>query len=166
MRRWKIKNDSDNADYWREEWQGKGARLLKIGMGTPKFLLYKAKDYNQIIGIRWELTDTFDPQKSSHLARAQADIDVNEPVIKLWNQVIYDNAHGNTSMKDYLLSLSNEQIDDIFNDSLSEPSHYSYANINTPIQFLTYQNSNNSERVLFLFDGRTFYNSINKQVIE
>lgn len=169
MRIWKIKEDSENKDYQNlpPHSPASEARYIARGVGT-KFLLYKAKDYNQIIGLRWELTDTFDPQKSSHLARAQADIDVNEPVFKLWNQVIYDNADGYTSMKDYLLSLSNEQIDDIFNNYFSDEANtdFAYSNIDTPQQFLRFQNTGNSERSVFLFEGTLIYNSINKQVIE
>jgi len=175
MRIWEIKEDSENTDYQNlpPHSPASEARYIARGVGT-KFLLYKAKDYNQIVGLRWELTDEFDPLNPDHIKHAYADIDITEPVFKLWNEVLIESEHIDDiygkfyeNMSKYIGSLDNEQIDDIFNNYLSDEANtsFSYSNIDTPQQFLRFQNTGNSERSVFLFEGTLIYNSINKQVI-
>tara|TARA_R110000751_G_scaffold169415_1_gene275800 strand:+ start:49 stop:567 length:519 start_codon:yes stop_codon:yes gene_type:complete len=172
MRVWEIKEDSENKDYQNlpPHSRASEARYIARGVGTPKFLLYRAKDYNQIVGLRWELTDEFDPLNPEHTEHAYA-IDITEPVFKLWNETLDESKHidyTGKSMSQYIGSLSNEQIDDIFNNYLSDEANtdFGYSNIDTPQQFLRFQNTGNSERSVFLFEGTLIYNSINKQVIE
>jgi hypothetical protein len=176
MRDWEIKEDSENKDYQNlpPHSPASEARYIARGVGTPKFLLYKAKDYNQIIGLRWELTDEFDPLNPDHIETAYAGIDITKPVFKLWNETLNESKHIDYSgkfyenMSQYIGSLDNEQIDDIFNNYLSDEANtdFDYSNIDTPQQYLRFQNTGNSERSVFLFEGTLIYNSINKQVIK
>lgn len=169
MRKWKYRDDSSNKDYRKnktDQFSGAYRRLVDRGIGNPKFLLYVAKDYpTQIIALRWQFTD-YDPSNSEHLAKAQSDLQPSQAIFKLWNQVVtLHPLPRNLSLNQYIDLLDEGQIDDIFTDYLSGDD-FSYVNINTPHQFLTYQNTDNPHRRIMIFDNIGFrQDSINKKLV-
>ena len=170
MQRWEYRDDSSNKDYQINSVSGALSdikkRLLSQGYGTPKFLLYVGKDYSdQIIGLRWEVTDEYDPTLKDHQERGGKHLDTSQPVLKLWNQIITDHPlPRNLTLNQYIDLLDNSQIDDIFTKYLDD-NDWSFSNISSPHQFLTYQNTNNPNRRVMIFSGNYSFNSINKQEI-
>ena len=130
-------------------------------------MLYVSKDYSdQIIGQRWQVTDEYDPTLIDHQERGANQLNKGEPIIKLWNGVITDHPlPRNLTLNQYVDLLDESQIDDIFDRHL-DTNDWSFYNIDTPHQFLTYQNTDNPRRRVMLFNSNIHYNSINKQVIE
>lgn len=175
MRRWDYRDDSSNTDYRADgnptinrakRYAAIKRRLLSQGYGTSKFLLYVAKDYSdQIIGVRWEVTDGYDPDLNAHKERGGKHLVEDEPVIKLWNEVITDHPlPRNLTLNQYIDLLDDSQIDDIFTKYL-DSDNWSFSNISSPLQFLTYQNTDNPNRRIMIFSAYYIYNSINKQAI-
>ena len=167
--RWEYRDDSSNKDYQNApsilEMPGTYRRLMSRGEGSPKFLLYVAKDYSsQIIGLRWELTNEYDPTLQEHRSK-RTDLTEGQPIFKLWNhQITGHPLPRNMTLNQYIDLLDQSQIQEIFHEHLSDED-FSFTNIDTPHRFLTYQNTNNSNRQVLLFDSRSWYDAINKQVM-
>ena len=170
MRRWVFRDDSSNKDYQINSIAGAlpdiKNRLLSRGYGESKFLLYVAKDYSdQIIGLRWQVTDEYDPTLKAHKDRGGKHLQKGEPVIKLWNEVITDHPlPRNMSLLQYIDSLPMHVIDNIYTKYLDD-DNWSFANISSVHQFLTYQNTDNPHRRVLVFSAKYIFNSINKQEI-
>jgi len=170
-RKWEYRDDSSNKDYQINSVAGAlpdiKKRLLRRGYGDAQFLLYVAKDYSdQIIGLRWEVTYKYDPTLKAHKDRGGKHLQKGEPVIKLWNEVITDHRlPRNMTLNQYMDSIPMEAIEKIFTKYLDDDNGWSFANISSVHQFLTYQNTNNPHRRVMLFNPYYIYNSINKQEI-
>ena len=171
MKRWEYRDDSSNKDYQINSVSGNlpdiNQRLLSRGYGSTKFFLYVGKDYSdQIIGLRWEVTDEYDPTLIDHQERGVNHLDTSQPVLKLWNVIITDHPlPRNLTLNQYIDLLDNSQIDDIFTKYLDD-NDWSFSNISSPHQFLTYQNTTNPNRRVMIFDIYFIsFNSINKQEI-
>jgi len=171
MKRWEYRDDSSNKDYQINSVSGNlpdiNQRLLSRGYGSTKFLLDVGKDYSkQNIGLRWEVTNEYDPTLKDHQERGGNHLDTSQPVLKLWNVIITDHPlPRNLTLNQYIDLLDNSQIDDIFTKYLDD-NDWSFSNISSPHQFLTYQNTNNPNRRVMIFDIYFIsFNSINKQEI-
>ena len=167
---WEYQDDSSNRDYRINSVSGAlpdiHKRLLNRGYGRPKFLLYVAKDYSdQIIGLRWEVTDEYDPTLKDHQDRGGMHLQTGLPVLKLWNETITDHPlPRNMTLNQYIDSLPMHVIDNIYTKYL-DGNEWSFSNIDTPHRFLTYQNTDNPNRRVMIFSGNYIFNSINKQEI-
>ena len=170
MRRWVFRDDSSNKDYQINSIAGAlpdiKNRLLSRGYGESKFLLYVAKDYSdQIIGLRWQVTDEYDPTLKAHKDRGGKHLQKGEPVLKLWNEIITDHPlPRNMTLNQYMDALPMKAIDHIFNKYL-DSNEWGFSNIDSPHRFLTYQNTDNPNRRVMVFSSYYIYNSINKQEI-
>ena len=167
---WEYRDDSSNKDYQINSVSGAlpdiRKRLLSRGYGRPKFLLYVGKDYSdQIIGLRWQVTDEYDPTLKDHQDRGGRHLEKGKPVLKLWNEIITDHPlPRNMTLNQYIDLLDQSQLQDIFNRYL-DSNEWSFSNISSPHQFLTYQNTDNPNRRVMIFSGNYIFNSINKQEI-
>ena len=166
---WEYQDDSSNLDYrttTAAELPDVKKRLLSRGHGRPKFLLYIAKDYSdQIIGLRWQVTDEYDPTLKDHQAKGGKHLEKGKPVLKLWNEIITDHPlPRNMTLNQYIDSLPMHVIDNIYTKYL-DSNDWSFSNISSPHQFLTYQNTDNPNRRVMIFSGNYIFNSINKQEI-
>jgi len=166
---WEYQDDSSNLDYrttTAAELPDVKKRLLSRGHGRPKFLLYIAKDYSdQIIGLRWQVTDEYDPTLKDHQAKGGKHLEKGKPVLKLWNEIITDHPlPRNMTLNQYIDSLPMHVIDNIYTKYL-DSNEWTFSNISSPHQFLTYQNTNNPHRRVMIFSGNYIFNSINKQEI-
>lgn len=170
MRRWEYRDDSSNLDYrinpTRQNYPDIEKRLLSRGYGDPQFLLYVAKDYsNQIIGLRWQVTDEYDPTLKDHREKGGSHLETGKPVLKLWNEIITDHPlPGNMTLNQYIDSLPIQVIENIYTKYL-DSNEWSFSNIDTPHRFLTYQNTDNPNRRIMVFNPYYIFNSINKEEI-
>jgi len=167
---WEYHDDSSNKDYQINSVSGAlpdiHKRLLSRGYGRPKFLLYVGKDYStQIIGLRWQVTNEYDHTRDVLVNRGGRHLEKGKPVLKLWNEIITDHPlPRNMTLNQYIDSLPMHVIDNIYTKYL-DSNDWSFSNISSPHQFLTYQNTNNPNRRVMAFSGNYIFNSINKQEI-
>lgn len=167
---WEYRDDSSNQDY---QINSRSRvlpdiyrRLLNRGYGGPKFLLYVAKDYSdQIIGLRWQVTNEYDPTLKDHQDKGGRHLEQGAVVLKLWNEVITDHPlPRNMTLNQYIDSLPMHVINNIYTKYL-DSDNWSFSNVSSPHQFLTYQNTDNPHRRVMIFYGNYIFNSINKQEI-
>ena len=133
---WEYQDDSSNLDYrttTAAELPDVKKRLLSRGHGRPKFLLYIAKDYSdQIIGLRWQVTDEYDPTLKDHQDKGGMHLQTGLPVLKLWNETITDHPlPRNMTLNQYIDSLPMHVIDNIYTKYL-DSNEWTFSNISSP----------------------------------